>query len=112
MVQIVKATNRNEQAHFRLFQWWQIILIAVINGWHPSDKDRMAFDEENSKQFCAALKKALREIANDLLPLDSIEQPICPRIYLGEVTKANQLELIDEFLRFCEDQPFQIKVKN
>ncbi len=86
----------------------------MMNGWQPSpsSEESMVFDEEDSKQLCASLEKALRGIGSNLLPLGSLKEPICPRIYLAEVTRRNQIDLIEDFLAFCDGEPFRINIEN
>jgi hypothetical protein len=113
MVTIVKEANRSEETCFRVFEWLGITLIAMMNGWQPSpaSEESMVFDEEDSKQLCASLEKALPGIGSNLLPLGSLKEPICPRMYLAELTRRKQIEVIDDFLAFCDGKPFRVNVE-
>ena len=111
MVTIVKEANGNDETYFRFFEWLQIMFIGMMNGWRSSSEEPMVFDEENSKQFCAALENGLSGIENELLPVPTPGEPICPRLCLASATKSNQLELIDDFLAFCDGEPFRVNVE-
>ena len=112
MVTIVKEANGNDETYFRFFEWLQIMFIGMMNGWRSSGKEPMVFDEANSKQFCVALENGLSGIENELLPAPTPGEPICPRLYLASVTKQNQLELIEDFLAFCDGEPFRVNADN
>ena len=111
MVTIIKEANGNDETCFRFFEWLQLTFIALMNGWRSSGKEPMVFDEENSKQFCAALENGLSGIENELLPVPNPGEPICPRLCLASATKSNQLDLIDDFLAFCDGEPFRVNVE-
>jgi hypothetical protein len=111
MVTIVKEANGNDETYFRFFEWLQLMFIGMMNGWRSSGKELMVFDEENSKQFCAALEIGLSGIENELLPTPTPGESICPRVYLAEAAKMNQLEMIDHFLEFCSGEPFRVNTE-
>jgi hypothetical protein len=110
MVTIVKETNGKDETHFRFFEWVELLLMGMANGWRSSGKERMVFDEDNSKQFYAALESGLSEIEDQLLPEPVPGEPICPRLYMADVMKRNQLEVTEDFPEFCDGQPFRVSV--
>ena len=111
MVTIVKEANGNDETYFRFSEWLQLAFIALMNGWRSSGKGPLVFDEQNSKLFCAALENGVSGIKNEFLPVPTTGEPFCPRLYLANATKRNQLELIDDFLAFCDGEPFQVNVE-
>jgi hypothetical protein len=92
MIKIVKETN--EETKIRVFEWYQIVLVGMINGWQPSDLERGAFDRDSSRELCETLKNSLHAIGKDVEPLTYPKEPFCPYTYLAGVIKGNQMEVI------------------
>ena len=109
MLSVVKHTEPNEVMDLRENELMQIFVVGGVNGWDAPDTPWGLFDKENADQLCETLKKGQTELEKSLLELESSEGPLCANCLMIDLTKRNLLELIDEFLWFCEGQPFRIE---
>ena len=111
MATLVKQGHGNEQHHFDFAALMIVLFTAEMNGWNHNGDDREIFDRENSEDLCETLEEALCEIEDSISPLED-DEDICNDCYFNLLVKEHQVELIDEFLGFCEGQPFRINFDN
>jgi len=111
MSTLVKADNGNEQHHFEFAALMIVLFTAEMNGWTHRGNDQEIFDRENSEDLCETLEEALSEIEESIIPLED-DDDICNDCYFNRLVKEHQVELIEEFLHFCEGQPFRIDFVN
>jgi hypothetical protein len=107
MVRLTKDTNGKEYIYLKFLDWLQILFIGIMNGWQLSKRPNGTFDEKNSEEFCAALEKGFLAIEAELSPPPQGREPITST-HLADVTKRNQLDVIEEFLAFCGSEPFSV----
>jgi hypothetical protein len=110
---IVKETNGNhEEYHLNPAALFMIMHMGEMNGWTHRGEDPDVFSEEVSEDLCAALEDAAYEIEESLLPIEDESEDICNNCFLMELVKRNQIELIDEFLGFCQGEAFRVNFEN
>jgi len=108
MPKLVKAGIGNEQHYFDCAALKIVLFTAEMNGWNHDGHEPEVFDRENSEEFCGTLEEALSEIEESISPMDEDEDCICNDCYFNRLVKEHQMELIEEFLWFCQGQPFRI----
>ena len=109
---LVKEGHGNEEYYFGFAAWMIVLFTAEMHGWNHSGDDRNNFDREDSKDLCETLKDALSEIEESICPMEDDDDCICNDCYFEQLVKMHQVELIDQFLWFCEGQPFRIDCDN
>jgi hypothetical protein len=114
MATVVKLSDRRQARYFREHELMQILLLGRMHGWDMPGISpwELTSDEANATRLCTALEKGYSEIESRLLPLGSSDKPICADCLMQELIKRNLLKLIQEFLEFCEGQPFLANVQN
>jgi len=110
---IVKEENGNqEEYHLNPAALFMIMHMGEMNGWTHRGEDLSIFSKEISKDLCAALGEAAYELGESLFPIEDDQEDICNDCFLVELVKRNQIELIGEFLGFCQGKPFTVNFEN
>jgi hypothetical protein len=105
---LVKESHGNEDLYFQTTALNIVIFVAQLNGWNISHDLPESFDAEDSKHLCETLEKTLPDLEEDISYLKENLGNLCDNCFFDLLVKEHQVELIEEFLEFCQGQPFRI----
>jgi hypothetical protein len=111
MATLIRTGNGHVEHYFDLAALMMVIFTAQMNGWKHSGDDREIFDKEDSEDLCQTLVQVLPEIEDSIRTLHQ-EDDICNDCFFNLLVKEHQVELIEDFLEFCQGHPFRINFQN
>ena len=108
MPKLIKEGHGNEEHFFHSAALNIVIFTGEVNGWDLNGGLPENFDAEKSAELCEILEKTLPDLEDDILYLNENLENLCDNCFFDLLVKEHQVELIEEFLEFCQGQPFRI----
>ena len=113
MPTLIKTGNADKEQYFDFAALMIVLFTAELNGWRHSGGDfEKPFDQETSDDLCETLEQARLALEDEISSAPDDCEDICNDCFFKRLQKEHQVELIDDFLGFCESQPFRIDFEN